>query len=555
MNRSDVEKSSQKITAEPVELCSLLRKAGYPFDAAMEGIRISSVTADSRKVEPGSLFVAVAGSQADGHAFIEQALAGGSIAVVVQDKAHLPKRTKAVVISVPDSHAALGKLAAAFYDNPASRLIMIGITGTNGKTTTSYLVEGLLRTAGAKPGVLGTVNYRYADRIVPAALTTPGSEELHRLLRHMVDSGVTHVVMEVSSHALQQGRLAGLQFDIAAFTNLSRDHLDYHHSMKQYYASKLLLFSKYLRPGGKAVVVAGGNGTECGTEEKRDWAMRLTKDIERATALKSGNRAEVITCGDAGEIRPRQLAVDLTGIHGGILTPAGEFDLHSPLVGSFNVDNLLCAAGIGLGLEIGPQIIGPALSGVPGVPGRLERVVTSKKIDVFVDYAHTPDAMENVLVTLRRLSRARLLVVFGCGGDRDVGKRSVMGEIAARLADGVLITSDNPRSEDPTAIIAEIEKGVVGLPIRRQRAEVFLMNGLRGCYDVISDRRLAIRTAVLFSSPGDVVLLAGKGHEDYQMVCGRKIFLDDRLEARACLQQWQAADQGGNMVLRGGGQR
>ncbi|MEJ2691031.1 MAG: UDP-N-acetylmuramoyl-L-alanyl-D-glutamate--2,6-diaminopimelate ligase, partial [Deltaproteobacteria bacterium] len=534
-------KSTQQIMAEPIELCSLLRKAGYPFDAAMEGISISSVTADSRKVGPGSLFVAVAGSQADGHAFIEQALAGGSSAVVVQDKARLPSRVKAVVISVPDSHAALGRLAAAFYDNPASRLIMIGITGTNGKTTTSYLVEGLLRATGSEPGVLGTVNYRYAGRVVPAALTTPGPEELHRLLRYMVDKGVTHVVMEVSSHALQQGRLAGLQFDIAAFTNLSRDHLDYHRSMKDYYASKLLLFSKYLRPGGKAVVVAAGNGTECGTEEKRQWAMRLTKDIERATALQSGNPAEVITCGEAGEIRPRQIVVDLAGIHGGVATSAGEFALRSPLVGSFNVDNLLCAAGIGIGLKIDPQIIGPALSGVSGVPGRLERVLTSKQIDVFVDYAHTPDALENVLVTLQRLSRARLLVVFGCGGDRDAGKRPVMGEIAARLADGVLITSDNPRNEDPAAIISDIEKGVVALPIRRQRAEVFLKNGWHGCYDVIPDRRLAIRTAVLFSRPGDVVLLAGKGHEDYQMVCGRKIFLDDGLEARACLQQWQAA--------------
>lgn len=555
MNRTTVKNGTGKISAEPVDLGVLIRKAGYPFDAAMEGVRISSVTADSRMVRRGSLFVAVTGSQTDGHAYIEEALAGGSSAVVVQDKRRLPAALPGLVIAVPDSHAALGRLAAAFYDNPASRLVLIGITGTNGKTTTAYLVEGLLRGAGIEVGVIGTVNYRYAGRTLSAALTTPGAEQLHRLLRQMVDSGVTHVVMEVSSHALRQGRLTGVQFDIAAFTNLSRDHLDYHHDMQDYYASKQLLFTKYLRPGGKAVIVAGGGETACSAREKRNWALRLTRDVKRAAVLQSGGRPAVLTCGDNGEIRPRQMVVDLTGIRGTVATPVGELVLHSPLVGSFNVDNLLCAAGIGVGLQIDPRLIGPALSAVPGVPGRLERVTTSKQVDIFVDYAHTPDALENVLAALRGLSRRRLLVVFGCGGDRDPGKRPLMGDIAARLADGVLLTSDNPRSEDPDAIIAAIEEGVRVLPIRRQRAEVFLSNGWHGCYDVIPERRLAIRTAVLFSRPGDIVLLAGKGHEDYQLIGGRKIFLDDRLEARGCLQQWQAADRAVTTAVGGSGQR
>jgi len=522
-----------------MKLAPLLQRAGFPADADWGDVAVFSVTSDSRRVMPGSLFVAVRGSHADGHDYIGEAAQKGCCAVVVENAAACDRHPALLFIAVEDSHAALGQLLAAFYNFPAEKLTMIGITGTNGKTTTAYLLEEMLRQAGFTPGVLGTVNYRFAGRLRPAPLTTPDPETLHRLLREMTDCGVTHVVMEVSSHSLEQKRLAGIRFDVGAFTNLSRDHLDYHHSMEAYYRSKLLLFTEHLKKKGTAVIALPWLESEDGFAEKAAWAARLKKDIAKNEKKTQIGRRILICGGGDAEVHSHRLQLDLTGIAAEFDTPRGPVQLHSPLVGSFNVDNLLTAAGIGCALNIDPEVIAKGLAAVQGVPGRLERVLTGKKIHIFVDYAHTPDALANVLSTLRAMGHGRLVAVFGCGGDRDRGKRPQMGLIAARRADAVIVTSDNPRSEAADKIIEEIVAGVQQAGLRHQRAELFLSAGWEGFFDVIADRRLAIRTAVRHCRPGDILLLAGKGHEDYQLIGGRKIHLDDRLEAAGSLNLWQ----------------
>jgi len=488
---------------------------------------------------PGSLFVAVRGSHADGHDYIAEAAKKGCCAVVVENAAVCGRHPALLFIAVKDSHIALGRLLAAFYDFPAEKLTLIGITGTNGKTTTAYLLEEMLRQAGFTPGVLGTVNYRFAGLLRPAPLTTPDPETLHLLFREMVDCGVTHAVMEVSSHSLEQNRLAGIRFDVAAFTNLSRDHLDYHGTMECYYRSKLRLFTEHLKEKGTAVIALPWLESEAGFGEKAVWAARLKKDIAK-NEKKTQKGRRILTCGGGdAEVRSHRLMLDLTGIEAEFDTPSGPLQLHSPLVGSFNVDNLLTAAGIGCALNIDPAVIARGLEAVQGVPGRLERVLSGKNIHIFVDYAHTPDALANVLSTLRALGQGRLVAVFGCGGDRDRGKRPQMGLIAAQRADAVIVTSDNPRSEEARNIIEGIVAGVRQGGLRQQRAELFLAGGWDGFFDIIADRRLAIRTAVRHCRPGDILLLAGKGHEDYQLIGGRKIHLDDRLEAAESLNLWQ----------------
>jgi UDP-N-acetylmuramyl-tripeptide synthetase len=524
-----------------MELASLLLRVGCPVGRDCKGIEVSGITADSRKAGPGVLFVAVKGSHADGHDFIDKAIESGCSGIVQERPSRGSDKRVVPTVTVDDSHTALGKLLAAFYRNPASRLTLIGITGTNGKTTTAYLIESILRQAGYNPGVIGTINYRFAGTVRPAPLTTPDPEALQQLLMEMEGCGVTHVVMEVSSHSLDQRRLAGVMFDIAGFTNLSRDHLDYHLSMEAYYQSKLRLFSECLAAKGIAVITEPWRAEEADCEDKTTWAARLKKDLGRIDAKK---KMSPLTCGGgSADVRPAGLAVDLSGIRGRLKSPHGEIEVQSTLIGSFNVENLLCAAAVGSSLRIDPQIIARGLNEVAGVPGRLERVAVSKEIEVFVDYAHTPDALDNVLATLRGLSRKRLLVVFGCGGDRDPGKREIMGRIAAKRADVVIVTSDNPRHESARAIIEAIIPGVEEQKLKRQRAEVFLRMGWHGYYDIIASRRQAIRTAVLYARPGDILLIAGKGHENYQLVADKKIFLDDRMEAAACLSQWQAADR------------
>jgi len=493
-------------------------------------VEISGVTDDSRKAAPGMLFVAVAGATVDGHRFINDAVARGCAAVLAS--LAYAEKCDALLLKVDDTGRALGYLAAAFCDFPCRRMKMIGITGTNGKTTCTYLLEAVIRRAGGDPGVIGTVSVRYQGHESPAALTTPQPVELQRILTQMADAGVTHVVMEVSSHALSLQRVNGVWFDVALFTNLSRDHLDFHGSMDGYFAEKEKLFASYLKEDGQGVIVLGqGQG---GEQEGDVWCERLIDVLGRG-------RHVCLSCGiGRGLIRAADFSFDLQGIRAEIVTPAARCMLDSPLVGDFNLRNLLGVIGCGTALGFELPVICRGVAGVAGVPGRLERVLPDADAElngaelatVFVDYAHTPDALENVLLTLRALQPARLIVVFGCGGDRDRGKRPLMGGVAARLGDVLLVTSDNPRSEPPRQIMAEIEAGIREEKLARVASELLMQAGSLQGYDLIEERSEAIRIAIQGAQGGDVVLISGKGHENYQIIGSRKLFFDDREQAR-----------------------
>jgi UDP-N-acetylmuramyl-tripeptide synthetase len=377
-----------------------------------------------------------------------------------------------------------------------------------------------------------------------APLTTPDPITLQRLLRQMADDGVTHVVMEVSSHALAQGRLHGLQFDVAAFTNLSRDHLDFHHDMTKYFDSKKQLFLRHMSPSGKIVIGLNSPAKGRTAPGDADWGEKLCDALsigcgpqvqQAAPTERQSNDTlpPVATCGldRHADIHPHSFAYDLDGIRAQVNTPAGTIRIRSPLVGDFNMKNLLTSIGIGLQLGFDPEMIGQALNAVANIPGRLERITSRCGAYIFVDYAHTPDALENVLTTLQRLQPLRLICVFGCGGDRDSGKRPLMGEIAGRLCDVVLVTSDNPRSEDPETIIQEIEDGLAHSALIRIPASILMQHSHQRGYDCLISRQQAIKTAVQHARAGEVVLIAGKGHECYQLTSTGRHFFDDRIEA------------------------
>jgi len=544
--------SSSKKTEQ---LKQLLEGVAFTIKGDIEKTRITGLCSDSRKIRPGNLFAALKGYSVDGHNYLSQAVAAGCNALLVnrgwQD--YLPAAdllTKVAIIEVADTKTALGSIAANYYGHPDRQLTMIGITGTNGKTTTSFLVESILQACGKRPGVIGTVNYRFTDknnRLVEMAapFTTPESITLFELLRQMADEAVTDVVMEVSSHALAQARLAGLEFDIGVFTNLSRDHLDFHADMQHYFTSKKLLFTDHLKPGGRIVIVLDSDAEQIGAESpepaKKGWGRQMHRELGDMFQT-SDNAPPVITCGlqNDCDVYPKDYTSDITGIQSGIMTPVGQVSLNSPLVGEFNLRNMLCAIGIGLADNAPLDCIKKGLEDVKTIPGRLERVELDEAQTtcpaVFVDYAHTPDALENVLTTLKAHTSGRLVCIFGCGGDRDPGKRSLMGEIAGKLSDIVLATSDNPRSESPETILAQIEEGISGAGLNKVAAPEILSRQTGRGYDIIVSRRLAIAAAIRFARPEDVIIISGKGHEDYQISGKGKIFFDDRIEAAMQLQ-------------------
>ncbi len=470
-----------------------------------QDVEISLVTADSRQVQPGALFVAIAGLQVDGRQFIPGAMAAGASALVVQEGCELVDEINVPVVYVANSRQALGQIVANFHGCPAEKMTMVAITGTNGKTTCCYLLEAIIRQAGGEPGVIGTVNYRYAGRQLPASHTTPDPEALQPILADMAAEGVTHVIMEVSSHSLVQDRVAGIFFDVALFTNLSRDHLDFHGDMERYFAAKLCLFSHHLR--GKAVVVDDGSR----------WASQLIVSLDRYIS-----QEDVLICGgDGADVSGHIEEMNLSGMTVAVQLASEKIVFTSPLVGEFNLRNILAVLGVGHALDLPLRELVAALSKAVGAPGRLERVVApgvGKGPAVFVDYAHTPDALANVLRTLRSLCSGQLIVLFGCGGERDQGKRAIMGRIAGEDADYAVLTSDNPRGEDPEQILAEIEEG-----LRQIRQDGYV---------VIESRHQAIAHAIAEAGKEDVVLIAGKGHEEYQHTRTGKAFFDDRQEAR-----------------------
>jgi UDP-N-acetylmuramoyl-L-alanyl-D-glutamate--2,6-diaminopimelate ligase len=467
---------------------------------------VTGVAYDSRAVGPGNVFVAVPGLRQNGRRFIGDAVARGAEVVVCEGQDPLPGSAMGRVL-VPSARAALAVMADAYFGHPSGQLTVVGITGTNGKTTTSYLVESLLRAAGGRTGVIGTIQYRIGEEAEAAGQTTPEAVELQSLLARMVAAGVSGVAMEVSSHALALHRVDGTEFDVAVFTNLTQDHLDLHGSMEEYRRAKARLFT----------LLAGGR--------KAARAAVINVDDPAGPSLVEGHGLRTLTFGlGSADVRAERFTSSVAGIEMDVRTPSGRLRVTSPLVGEHNVMNLLGAVGVGLALGLSGSDIERALARVDAVPGRFERVEAGQPFLVAVDYAHTPDALERVLHTARKLVApgARLGVVFGCGGDRDRGKRPIMGEIAARLADRVWVTSDNPRSERPEAIIDDILEGV-----RRVTPAPELT--------ALADRRAAIGAAIAWAGPGDVVMIAGKGHETYQIVAGRVLAFDDREEARAAL--------------------
>jgi UDP-N-acetylmuramoyl-L-alanyl-D-glutamate--2,6-diaminopimelate ligase len=468
---------------------------------------IRGVAYDSRKVAPGEIFVAIPGLKQDGRRYVEDALARGATAVVLEGADLLEGRSVARVL-VGSTRAALARLADAYFGHPSGSLTAIGITGTNGKTTTSFLVDGLLAAQGRRTGLIGTVQYRIGALSIPAGQTTPEALETQQLLRRMVDEGVTSVAMEVSSHALALSRVEGIDFDVAVFTNLTQDHLDFHVTMDAYRDAKRHLF----------VLLAAGH--------KPTRTAVVNADDASGLAMVADLPLHTLTYGVRGraDVRPTRWSSGSEGIRMNVRTPAGHLDIASPLVGEHNVENLLAATGVGIALGMEPALIARALGSVGSVPGRFERVEAGQPFLVVVDYAHTPDALERTLETARKLRGpgGRLAVVFGCGGDRDRGKRPLMGGIAARLADRVWVTSDNPRSEPPEAIIADIVAGIPG-GIALDR------------HETIPDRKAAIQRALTWAGAGDVVVIAGKGHETYQIIGSDVLPFDDRAQARAAL--------------------
>lgn len=464
---------------------------------------VTSLEFSSRDVEPGALFFCVPGTVADGHDYASDAVARGATAIVVEHELDLD----VAQFLVEDARVALALCSSNFYGNPAKKLAVVGITGTNGKTTTGFLVEHLVRCMNQRAGLIGTVECHIGDEIMPSEHTTPESRDFQRLLAQMVEAEVDVCACEISSHALALDRVLGTRFSVAAFSNLTQDHLDYHKTMDEYFEAKALLFTKY-HPQTSVINV------------DTDAGVRMAALCEAA-----GNK--VLRVGSAAGCDVRLLDVDLTQ-HATIMDieACGQWlHVRLPLVGRFNVDNALLAFGIGVALGFPAEQIVEALEDAPQVAGRLERVVnvdgTVPTYGVLVDYAHTPDSVEKAISAVRAIANGRVICVFGCGGDRDHGKRPKMGA-AALAADLAIVTSDNPRTEDPDSIIEQILVG---------------MEGAEESYVVIPDRHEAIRFAIEQAQEGDIVLIAGKGHEDYQIIGTEKQHFDDREEAAAAIKE------------------
>ncbi len=489
------------------------RPAGPEPPEPLSGIEVGSVHCRAQNVKSGGLFVAVAGFSADGHDFAPEAVRRGAAALVVEK----PVTAGVPVIRVSDSRLALAQISTAFYGRPAERLTLVGITGTNGKTTTAWLVEGMFQQAGFAAGVIGTINWRYGGKIFDNPVTTPESIDLQRMLAEMSAEGVTHVAMEVSSHGLSLHRIEGCDLDVGVFTNLSQDHLDFHRTMEAYWQSKRSMFDRHLGPGNpKAKKVAVVN-----------------IDDPRGAELAAGHGGPMITTSLSAEgtVRAENVVLRRRGITADLITPDGRHRVESALVGRHNLENILSAAGVGVALGIPVPTICEGIGSVQKVPGRLEPVKGSRQRFVFVDYAHTPDALEHALGALRALCRGRLICLFGCGGDRDRGKRPQMGQIAAEKSDLAIVTSDNPRTEDPGRIIDDIVDGIAPLGLHRYEPRELSAGFDKPGYVVEVDRRRAIALAAVCSGTGDTVLIAGKGHETYQIIGDRKLDFDDRKEA------------------------
>jgi UDP-N-acetylmuramoyl-L-alanyl-D-glutamate--2,6-diaminopimelate ligase len=510
------------MTGQAFTLAGLLKDIDGARVRGDAGVAIAEVRDDSRRVGRGDLFVAVPGTAVDGRRFLADAVGQGAAALVIEGEPPAGLAFAGAVATVPDARRALGVIARNRF-RAAADLELSAVTGTNGKTTTTYIVEAMLRAAGLSPGVVGTVSYRgpgLPGGARPAPNSTPGALMLHELFAEMHAGGATDVVLEATSHALDQGRVAGCAFRVAAMTNLTQDHLDYHGDMKRYADAKAILFEQLIdRARGVAVTFVDD-----------DAGRRMRARATAASARLGVARAPVANANADVVVESSALAAG--GTRATFATPVGRLEIETPLVGDYNVENLAIAVGMAVARGLPAHAIVRGAADV-AVPGRLERVANDREVLCVVDYAHTPDGLERAIAAMRAVVGKRLIVVFGCGGDRDRGKRPVMGEIAARDADLAIVTSDNPRTEDPAAIVDMVLDGVRRTNAPRL-AVAELGRATRG-YHAEVDRRAAIRLAAAAAAPGDVLLIAGKGHEDYQVVGTTKHHFDDREEAAAAL--------------------
>jgi UDP-N-acetylmuramoyl-L-alanyl-D-glutamate--2,6-diaminopimelate ligase len=469
-----------------------------PLDMHVKGIAY-----DSRCVKKEFLFVAVRGFSADGHTYIKEAINRGCVGVVAEKAVQIPDDI--AYIEVSDSRKALARLSASFYGMPSDELSLIGITGTNGKTTTSFIVKSILEAGGRSAGLLGTIQYSINKKLLKASHTTPESLDLQKYLREMVESGIEYAVLEVSSHALALQRVEGCSFQGVAFTNFTRDHLDFHGTMDEYFRTKRLIF-RHLREGGFAV---------------------LNRDDPKVRSISQEVRGNVITCGlqEGALVTARDISESReAGMEGGlsfiIETPEGEFPVVSSLIGKNNVYNILMSAAIAYALDISSDEIIRGIRRSGSIEGRFEKIDEGQDFLCIIDYAHTEEALRNLIAAAREITKERIITVFGCGGDRDRGKRPIMGAAAAELSDFVVVTSDNPRSEDPLKIIQDITGGMS-----------------RTSFTVLPDRQEAIREGVRLTGKGDTLLIAGKGHEDYQEILGVRYPFSDKEVVRKIIRE------------------
>jgi len=497
------------------------------FDSCSPGADpvIRGLDYDSRRVTAGDLFFAFPGTEVDGHDYLEQALERGAAAAVLERVPEGVDVGPIPFVVVQDARRAMAPIAGRFFGEPAAEMKLIGITGTNGKTSTSYLIESMLRQANRRIGLIGTVEIRYGNERERSINTTPESLDLQRTLRTMRTHDVETVVMEVSSHGLELGRVEGCRFGVGAVGNVTQDHLDFHGTMDAYRNSKLRLFDHYLAPDAVAVV----NLDDASAKDFIDAARRAGARLVRVSRhAKSG--AEIVL---------RSAHVGLDGTRAEVTTPLGNLKINLPLLGNFNIENMLVACGVAVGCDLTPDAIVSGIANCPQVPGRAE-IVGADLPDtptVVVDYAHTPDAVEKLLDSLRPLATQKLITVFGCGGDRDRSKRPLMAEAVARFSDRVVATNDNPRSEDPESILRDVEAGLEGL--RRVAPEA--LGATAGSYASVVDRREAIALAIDVAGSADMVVIAGKGHEDYQIIGRTRLPFNDCEEALRALRRRSAS--------------
>lgn len=482
-----------------MRLKRLIEDLDNPQILNFRDFKVKGMSCNSQSVKEGFVFIAIKGTNDDGHCFIGEAIKNGAKAIISQGKPQLEKiPSDCSWISVNNSRVALARLASSFYGYPSRKLKVIGVTGTNGKTTITYLIENLLKEAGYAVGVLGTINYRFKEKIIPAHNTTPGPLDIQSLLSQMKEENMDYVVMEVSSHALEQDRILGIDFAYAIFTNLTQDHLDYHLDMESYFKAKAKLFQNMAKNKTSIINLDDSYGRQL---------IDLTP-------------SRIITYGldKQADISARNIKFNFEGTSFTVVTAKGEWNIRTDLIGRYNIYNILASLSLGFIQGLEPEIIKSAIEKFKLVPGRLERIDCGQAFYVFVDYAHTDDALKNVLSTLRELAKAKIIVVFGCGGNRDKGKRPKMGRVVSEWADFAIVTSDNPRDEEPEDIIKDIIPGIQGKN-----------------YKIIPERQTAIFESLHMAKSDDIVLIAGKGHEDCQIIKGENLHFDDREIVRQCL--------------------